>query len=129
MKRATKPARQLPTNAEIGDRVFVIRDADAYNVRLIGFGKASRIVELSGVRLDEPDVYAWEKTARSVPARFGPSTRLGIRVDDPRRHIIDLTVEIELDDGRIVYGSNHWWGPENEFASVVKDRVVTQIRR
>lgn len=84
----------------VGDRVGAVLSAGAGAVKLLGYG-----------------VYA---------GHFKPDVRvLGF---DPEELPDGFTnPKIQLDDGRVVWGCQCWWGPEDKVRQMIGDRNVVVV--
>jgi hypothetical protein len=85
---------------KIGDRVGAILSADSKEVRLLGYGKyAGSEIPPKGI------------TLMGVPlAEFG--------IENPK---------ILLDDGKVVWGCECWWGPEDKVKNTIGKRRVVMV--
>jgi hypothetical protein len=101
---------------EIGDRVFAVESADNKEVRLLGFGvyvgdevppAPFGILSMGATTWEEFD----ELVAKDdlVPVDLRP-----FRKTNPK---------IQLDDGRVVWGYECWWGREDRYEDFRRQRA------
>lgn len=81
----------------VGQRVAAIMDASATDVRLFGYGT------YVGDEVPPPEI------------QF-----MGMHIDVPNPKIV-------LDDGKVVWGCECWWGPEEETKAKLGSRTVTMV--
>lgn len=80
-----------------GQRVYAIRDADEHNIYLFGFG---------------------QYVGNEIPTNAeGLAEHLNGRTNP----------KIVLDDGKVVWGCECWWGAEDQFESQVESRNVLYV--
>lgn len=94
--------------ANIGERVGAILSADSTTVKLLGFGVYDGDFEPP----DPPfglSREAWDELSMEVSGELVPPPK------NPR---------ITLDSGRIVWGQQCWWGPEEEVRAAFGGRRV-----
>lgn len=101
--------------ANAGDRVGAIQSADAETVYLLGYGTYDGEHEPPFGPMqspkDEHDKLLKEmKAAGQIPADYTWT--------NPR---------ITLDDGRVVWGCQCWWGAESKVKDMIGDRKVVNV--
>ena len=96
--------------ARVGDRVGAILSATNREVKLLGYG-------IFKGNLEPPD---------DTRTPFGTAGEINKMArengGDPWTNPC-----IELDDGRIVWGCQCWWGDEDEVRHSIKDRTVVVV--
>lgn len=85
---------------QVGQRVFAIRDADDNNVYSYGFG-----------------VYVGNEVPDGEAEGLAEHLRIG---GQPNPKIV-------LDNGKVVWGCECWWGPEEKFQDSVGHRKVLPV--
>lgn len=98
------------TKYEEGTRVFAVLSADQNEVKLLGHG------EYIGDRLLK------EEANQNVRGPFGIPIRSIVEMDPEHKNPC-----IKLDDGKIVWGFECWWGPETRFNEMVKGRAIINV--
>lgn len=86
-----------------GDRVYAVRNEDAENVYLYGYG------EYIGQKPSEDDL--------TMETPFGPQT-MPKGTPNP---------QIKLDDGSIIWGYECWWGAEKGFSAKFGNKKVVTV--
>lgn len=85
----------------VGDRVAALMSSDSETVKLFGYGK-----------------YIGETVPKvEGDGTFASSLRDG-NVPNPT---------IELDSGKIVYGCECWWGPEEKTKAMIGGRKIVEV--
>jgi hypothetical protein len=108
------------SSVEIGGRAGAIRNATETTVYLFGYGTYVGNEEPPsgpfGSTWDEYDQMALEAWGQEVfDQRKADGT---LRPTNPK---------IVLDDGRVVWGQECWWGPEDRVRDSIKDREVVIV--
>ena len=89
---------------KIGSRVGAILKANSEEVHLLGYG-----------------VY---------DGKFSPPRLFGMSLEEYRGEVENNKAEfpenprITLDDGRVVWGSQCWWGPEDKVKKLIGERKI-----
>lgn len=86
---------------KVGDRVGAILKADQKEVKLLGYGV------YEGNFVPEEGAAGW--MTEMLHKNGTPNPR------------------VRLDDGRVVYGCQCWWGPEDKVKASLGDRTVTIV--
>lgn len=107
-------------SAEVGERVGAILEADDEKVRLFGYGVFAGEEEAPTA----PFGFTWEEFENLAREQWPK------RVFEQRKNEGTLrpkNPKIELDDGRVVWGQECWWGPEERIREMIGDREVEMV--
>jgi hypothetical protein len=96
-----KTLKEIKSMKKVGDRVAALLSANQQEVKLLGFGV------YEGNFVPEADAPGWMAEMLHKDGTTNP--------------------RIRLDDGRIVYGCQCWWGLEDEVKKSFGDRTVISV--
>jgi hypothetical protein len=103
---------------QVGDRVVAVRDADDLQVRIFGTGK------YEGDFL--PPFWPFGMPEEEFKTMFNEMKASGELKDDAEPKKMP-NPRIRLDNGKVIWGAQCWWGPEEAIKTAIGDREVIDV--